>query len=601
MSMLHTHVYNGDHFKPGHARSRSYNELLSQFKTAISSSSPTAKLVSSPTTPNTTSRSSYVKKRSYSDLMKDTPSMGSVGIETTKRSRTAPPSPPYEFPVYEKASLRPTTLNLKNHRVIRSRSLSPNKKTSFLVSNPISPSDSPATSPVLVKNETVAAKPGLAASQQPKITQEETAVSPATNAATPAAVVNVKSVQLPSLSTALQSTPMTSVKLNPIAPTVSLDYFDTYKPNDENWRYELLDSITKSSKSFNLNRYNYLNRAGTQLDSLKSAASGPVSPPSTSPYKVGKPSFNSKISSKILHPISERSTAASTKYRPYNSKSIRKSYSEKKIKFPYESNYTYLNKTYMTDVEKYPEYLELAQSLISLSQSDQNSYAYSPPQSAVAEPQPYYKQQQPTHQHQPQQFHQPLHQSSIPLMASIPAIIPSPPSISTPHQTIVSPIMSALPHPHLHHHQYHPQHHHHHPAQTGFSTFMSTYDVPSTPQKQQKSVPLTPPSSKSKSRSELLKSPPKSSQQQNTRVCISCGSDQSPCWRPSWSIKEGQLCNSCGLRYKKTAARCLNKECKKIPAKGEWSLMQSKGKSTFEDGNEGFSCLDCGWRVEVKK
>lgn len=32
----------------------------------------------------------------------------------------------------------------------------------------------------------------------------------------------------------------------------------------------------------------------------------------------------------------------------------------------------------------------------------------------------------------------------------------------------------------------------------------------------------------------------------------------------------------------------------------EWALMQSKGKVTFEDGTEGYSCLDCGWKVEVK-
>lgn len=101
---------------------------------------------------------------------------------------------------------------------------------------------------------------------------------------------------------------------------------------------------------------------------------------------------------------------------------------------------------------------------------------------------------------------------------------------------------------------------------------------PTPPAQNHKFIPISPPSSKSKSRSELLKSPPKHHHStHNPRVCISCGSDQSPCWRPSWSIKEGQLCNSCGLRYKKTSARCLNKECKKIPAKGEWSLMQSKG------------------------
>ncbi|KAK9467391.1 hypothetical protein V1512DRAFT_261088 [Lipomyces arxii] len=77
------------------------------------------------------------------------------------------------------------------------------------------------------------------------------------------------------------------------------------------------------------------------------------------------------------------------------------------------------------------------------------------------------------------------------------------------------------------------------------------------------------------------------------RRCISCGSDQSPCWRPSWSIEAGQLCNSCGLRYKKTGARCLSSSCGRIPAKGEWVTM----RSTQSAGR--YSCLYCGGGVAV--
>lgn len=80
---------------------------------------------------------------------------------------------------------------------------------------------------------------------------------------------------------------------------------------------------------------------------------------------------------------------------------------------------------------------------------------------------------------------------------------------------------------------------------------------------------------------------------------MSCSLEQLPCWRPSWLVAEGQLCNSCGLRYKKTQARCLNMACKKIPAKGEWALMQSKGLVRFSDGTEGYSCLECSSRVLV--
>jgi transcriptional regulatory protein ASH1 len=91
---------------------------------------------------------------------------------------------------------------------------------------------------------------------------------------------------------------------------------------------------------------------------------------------------------------------------------------------------------------------------------------------------------------------------------------------------------------------------------------------------------------------------------QSKRKCISCGSDQSPCWRPSWSTAAGQLCNSCGLRYKKTGARCIDKSCCRIPAKGEWTAMKSRGKRpvTRADGSvaDVYQCLHCGGEVDVK-
>ncbi|ANZ74404.1 BA75_00445T0 [Komagataella pastoris] len=96
------------------------------------------------------------------------------------------------------------------------------------------------------------------------------------------------------------------------------------------------------------------------------------------------------------------------------------------------------------------------------------------------------------------------------------------------------------------------------------------------------------------------------------RVCISCHSNHSPCWRPSWSALEGQLCNSCGLRYKKTGARCTNRSCLRIPAKGEWTLMKNKGKLAipiYGNNEHGeftvlgeelkYKCLHCEGTVEV--
>lgn len=95
-----------------------------------------------------------------------------------------------------------------------------------------------------------------------------------------------------------------------------------------------------------------------------------------------------------------------------------------------------------------------------------------------------------------------------------------------------------------------------------------------------------------------------SSRRNSNRSCVSCHSSDSPCWRPSWSErKQDQLCNSCGLRYKKTHTRCLNDACRKIPSKGELALMKSNGiiKSQLEDGTviEGLGCLFCGSIVET--
>lgn len=373
-------------------------------------------------------------------------------------------------------------------------------------------------------------------------------------------------ITLPSLSDALNGIrslpPSRSHKL--ITPTVSLDYFDTYKPNDENWRYGLLDSIKSSKPSFNLSKYSYLNK--------HAEPSSPPRLPSIQQLEAGqRPQFDARVSSKALPALAER-----------------------KINFPYESNYTYLNKTYLTDVERYPEYLELAQSLIQLSKPQQTCYLTSPHHhhDTTFDHHSQHSHSQHSHSQQHNHQHQHQHQQRTPVTAHTEQHQAS--HYATPKEPyygfLTSPSSSRLP-------QLSPV----------YGTPDNSFEFKVTPKKDKKTslqrtrfIPITPPSVKDKTRSELMKSPPRCNQSA-PRMCISCGSDQSPCWRPSWSIKEGQLCNSCGLRYKKTATRCLNDECKKIPAKGEWSLMQTKGKSKFEDGEEAYSCLDCGWKVEVKK
>ena len=92
------------------------------------------------------------------------------------------------------------------------------------------------------------------------------------------------------------------------------------------------------------------------------------------------------------------------------------------------------------------------------------------------------------------------------------------------------------------------------------------------------------------------------------RKCVSCDSHDSPCWRPSWSKnRQDQLCNSCGLRYKKTKTRCLNMKCKKIPTKSELNIMKSQGKITGTVANNpaiigpvvGYRCLFCNSITET--
>lgn len=92
----------------------------------------------------------------------------------------------------------------------------------------------------------------------------------------------------------------------------------------------------------------------------------------------------------------------------------------------------------------------------------------------------------------------------------------------------------------------------------------------------------------------------------NLRKCVSCSSSDSPCWRPSWSGKKTeQLCNSCGLRYKKTRTRCLNDTCRKIPTKGELNIMKSHGVEkefapSLGTEIEGYRCLFCNHITETK-
>lgn len=70
----------------------------------------------------------------------------------------------------------------------------------------------------------------------------------------------------------------------------------------------------------------------------------------------------------------------------------------------------------------------------------------------------------------------------------------------------------------------------------------------------------------------------------NDVACFSCGTHQSPCWRPSWRPDLGRLCNSCGLRYRKTRIRCSSLKCRYVPSKTDLAELKAQRK---------WSCPQC--------
>ena len=126
-----------------------------------------------------------------------------------------------------------------------------------------------------------------------------------------------------------------------------------------------------------------------------------------------------------------------------------------------------------------------------------------------------------------------------------------------------------------------------------------------SPEKFTTNKPISNSNSEDETDQDIMQASPKSSPSQrrnSNRFCVSCHCTDSPCWRPSWSkSKQDQLCNSCGLRYKKTHTRCTNQNCRKIPSKGELTLMKSNKPITFTkpDGTHtyGMACLFCGHTV----
>ncbi|KAG0308983.1 DNA-binding transcription repressor [Dissophora globulifera] len=60
-----------------------------------------------------------------------------------------------------------------------------------------------------------------------------------------------------------------------------------------------------------------------------------------------------------------------------------------------------------------------------------------------------------------------------------------------------------------------------------------------------------------------------------TKRCEACGTTETPCWRPGYT-PHSALCNSCGLRYKKSNVFCPKVGCKYIPLKTEYAAMEAE-------------------------
>lgn len=80
------------------------------------------------------------------------------------------------------------------------------------------------------------------------------------------------------------------------------------------------------------------------------------------------------------------------------------------------------------------------------------------------------------------------------------------------------------------------------------------------------------------------------------RRCLSCRTTRSPAWRPAWAGAPAcsYLCNSCGLRWRKTHMRCTRNECQYVPLR---MLTHDVAVVPSVAGAE--TCPACGGRIAV--
>ncbi|KAG0342478.1 DNA-binding transcription repressor [Podila humilis] len=82
---------------------------------------------------------------------------------------------------------------------------------------------------------------------------------------------------------------------------------------------------------------------------------------------------------------------------------------------------------------------------------------------------------------------------------------------------------------------------------------------------------------------------------QTAKHCEACGADDTPCWRPGY-IGNTVLCNSCGLRYKKSNVFCTKLDCKYIPLKTEYASMEAE---RIKHDRDHLRCINCKGNVAL--
>ncbi|KAG0247781.1 DNA-binding transcription repressor [Mortierella polycephala] len=93
----------------------------------------------------------------------------------------------------------------------------------------------------------------------------------------------------------------------------------------------------------------------------------------------------------------------------------------------------------------------------------------------------------------------------------------------------------------------------------------------------------------------VIKRPNAKQAKPSDKRCEACDATETPCWRPGYTA-DTHLCNSCGLRYKKSGVFCPRVGCKYIPLKTEFAAMENE---RAKSGRAHLICHKCKGSVAL--